>query len=108
MCFRAFENVKNGFWVVARLITSVIGAEAGAQLETGAKHGVMAPGLWARLQSLPRHHHLGRWSSSEARRSEPSLKEADDAALSERGLSLWQVLEPLVAHFVVVAAEKKR
>lgn len=68
-------------------------------METGAKHGVMAPGLWARRQSLPRH--LGRWSSSEARRSEPSLKEADDAALSERGLSLWQFLEPLVAHFVV-------
>ena len=69
-----------------------------------AKHGVMAPGLWARLQSLPRH--LDRWSSSEARRSEPSLKEADDAALSERGLSLWQFLEPLAVHFVV-AAEKK-
>lgn len=64
-----------------------------------AKHGVMAPGLWARLQSLPRH--LDRWSSSEARRSEPSLKEADDAALSERGLSLWQFLEPLAVHFVV-------
>jgi hypothetical protein len=67
-----------------------------------AKHGVMAPGLWARLQSLPRH--LDRWSSSEARRSEPSLKEADDAALSERGLSLWQFLEPLAVHFVVVDA----
>ena len=70
-----------------------------------AKHGVMAPGLWARLQSLPRH--LDRWSSSEARRSEPSLKEADDAALSERGLSLWQFLEPLAVHFVVAAEKKK-